>query len=71
MRGAPYLSAMKIIKNENVLAVSDAELADLKQALYTAAKTNEELAKLPDARTEGRGSAKETAARYWDMYEQL
>lgn len=54
---------------QHILVVTDAELLDLKNAVYTAMKTNDDLAKTSDA--DHRGSAYRTANRLEKLYEQL
>ena len=60
---------MKVIKNENVLVLSDSELADLKNAVYVAMKAEDATAANSEA--DHYGSGKKTAKRLEKLYDKL
>lgn len=63
---------MKVIKNipdENILVLTDVELRDIKDAVYMAMKSNDELSKKSD--TDHHGSPHRTANRLEVLYNQL
>lgn len=60
---------MKIIKNENVLVLSDSELRDLKNAVYVAMKAEDAAAANSEA--DYYGSGKQTAKRLEKLYNQM
>lgn len=54
---------------QHILVVTDAELQDLKNAVYTAMKANDELSKTSEA--DHHGSAHRTANRLEVLYNEL